>query len=127
MKRFGRLDGNQSGCVEDIRANGFSVFSTASIGNGFPDFVVGLMDVHGVRHCLLFELKDDAQPKSQQKLKPREHTFLTTWRGNAFICVNKAQVLDVCRAYADGTPFKVAHLSAAALAPTWPVKGQKEA
>ena len=40
MRRRARTDANQSAIVEALRAVGWKVQSTATIGGGFPDLVV---------------------------------------------------------------------------------------
>jgi hypothetical protein len=53
MRRFARLDANHRATCDLLRAVGYSVYSTASMGGGFPDFLVGAKGV-----TLLLELKD---------------------------------------------------------------------
>lgn len=55
---------------------GVKVEITSSLGNGFPDLVVGY---RGVTH--LWELKDGNKPKSAQKLTPDEQNWIARWTG----------------------------------------------
>jgi Holliday junction resolvase len=41
MRSRGKTDLNQSAIVDELRQQGFSVAVTSSIGNDFPDLVVG--------------------------------------------------------------------------------------
>ncbi len=85
MRKYGKIDANQKQIVRNLRQLGFSVYSTASMGNGFPDIIVGTKN-----HNFLFEIKDGSQVQSKQKLTELEQKFFDEWRGQ----VNKVGNLD---------------------------------
>lgn len=58
-----------------LRSVGASVFSTATIGKGFPDLVVGFRGV-----TYLMEVKAPTG-----KLRPAQTAFLLKWRGRAVV------------------------------------------
>ena len=74
-----KVDANQGEIVKALRKAGCSVRSTASIGDGFPDAIVG---VNG--HTFLLEIKN---PEYRTKgdpgrdLSDAEIAFLASWRG----------------------------------------------
>jgi len=77
MRKFGRLDSNQKQIVKRLRElPGVSVFSTASIGNGFPDLVVARNKTN-----YLIELKNGKEPLTQSEAK-----FFSAWKGQVCIC-----------------------------------------
>lgn len=71
-----KRDGNHSSIVSDLEVLGYSVATTADLGDGFPDIVVG---IHG--NNFLFEIKNPEQPPSKRKLTPDEEVFRNKWRG----------------------------------------------
>lgn len=94
MRRNGRTDANQSLLVRQLRKiPGVSVAVTSSLGNGFPDLVVGHDGPHG-RRTFCFEVKDPAQPPSARKLTTDEIVFREAWRGHYAIVLT----LDDCLA-----------------------------
>lgn len=98
-----RIDRNQPEIVEALREAGASVGHTHTIGQGFPDVIVGvkgltlvgdfsiqrvrrlLHAIHGLRVIdganLLLELKDGTQTASKQKLTDDEIEFHENWKG----------------------------------------------
>lgn len=58
----------------------YSTKSLASMGDGFPDIMVGK---HGKNW--LFEIKDGSKPPSQTKLTTDEQHFFDTWEGHVDI------------------------------------------
>lgn len=76
MRRAARVDSNQVHIVKAFRDLGCSVAITSSLGDGFPDAVVGLMGQN-----VLVEIKDGAKPPSARKLTPDEAKFASSWRG----------------------------------------------
>lgn len=80
MRRRGRVDSNQSRIVKELRQVGCSVAITSSLGDGFPDLVVGWRGVN-----YLFEIKDGTLPPSGRKLTPEEKIFRSTWAGQYFV------------------------------------------
>ena len=75
MSRIRKVDLNQQEIVRDLRALGYSVRHTHTIGKGFPDIVIGR---HG--RNLLVEIKRKGEP-----LTADERDFFAEWRGVAFI------------------------------------------
>ena len=75
-RRAARVDSNQTEIVKAFRRLGASVAHTHTLGNGFPDVVVG---VRGVNY--LVEIKDGSKPPSQRKLTQDEQEFRGAWRG----------------------------------------------
>jgi hypothetical protein len=76
MRRRPRIDGNHVAVVEAFRRCGASVFSTASMGDGFPDLVCGF---RGVTH--LVEVKDGSLSPSRRRLTDDESLWHATWGG----------------------------------------------
>lgn len=82
MRRKGRVDGNQSTLVEQLRdIPGVSVCVTSSLGNGMTDLVVGFRGAN-----YLIEVKDGSLPPSGQKLTSDEIKFRDTWKGQYSVC-----------------------------------------
>ena len=81
MRKYGKTDANQTGIVKKLRCiPGVSVASTASIGDGFPDIVVGFRE-----RSYLIEIKDGAKVPSKRKLTPDEQEFKDKWTGCYFV------------------------------------------
>ena len=80
MKRMHKVDTNQPEIVADLRKIGASVHSTAMVGNGFPDIVVGMFGKNW-----LFEIKDPGKPPSARKLTDKEKTFHALWQGDVSV------------------------------------------
>lgn len=87
MRIRGRVDDNQEAIVKKFRGAGYSVAITSSLGNGFPDLVVGK---HGVN--ILVEVKDGSKSPSKRKLTDDEYTFHQTWRGAACVIESEEDV-----------------------------------
>ena len=84
MRRRGRVDANHTAIVSLLRSFGCSVISTAGVGDGFPDLVVGF---HGVTH--LIEIKDGEKSPSKRRLTPDEEDWHSTWQGDP-VCILKS-------------------------------------
>lgn len=80
MRKAGKVDANQGQIVNAIRRVGATVTITSSLGQGFPDLVVGYKKTN-----YLFEIKDGSQPPSRQKLTPDEEEWHAAWRGSVHI------------------------------------------
>lgn len=78
-----RVDANQPEIVKAYRDLGFSVYSCAPMGKGFPDLVVG---IHGITD--LVEVKDGDKPPSGRKLTPDQVTFFNDWKGSVRVVNN---------------------------------------
>jgi hypothetical protein len=76
MKKYGKVDANQSAIVDALRSVGASVQSLSAVGNGVPDLLVGF---RGQTH--LFEVKDGSKPPSARKLTPDQQEWHRNWRG----------------------------------------------
>lgn len=85
-----KLDLHQKAIVELLRTAGYSVFSTASVGNGFPDIVVGCAG-----HNVLFEIKSMASQKKAKPLTAREISFRQGWKGPCFTITTGQEALDI--------------------------------
>lgn len=87
MRRAARIDANQPQIVNDLRGLGCVVWSTAGVGNGFPDIVVG----HKGRNYL-FEIKDPEKPPSKRRLTVKEMDFCSVWEKPGWVTACKGQV-----------------------------------
>lgn len=74
MRRAARIDANQPAIVAGLRGLGCAVWSTAALGNGFPDIIVGYRGRN-----YLFEIKDPEKPPSKRMLTPKENLFFQIW------------------------------------------------
>ena len=94
MRTAAKVDGNQSEIVDALRGiPGCTVTSTAAIGKGFPDIIVGWMGRN-----YLMEIKDGSLPPSKRKLTSHEKKFHQQWAGQVSV-VNSVEeafaVLDI--------------------------------
>jgi len=81
-RKAAKVDSNQGEIVEYLRACGFTVTSTANVGNGFPDLVVG-------KYGLTFIL----EVKSKKgKLRKSQEEWFEDWRGHAIVVRNMEDV-----------------------------------
>ena len=85
-----RVDSNQPEIVAALRKIGCTVAITSSAGKGFPDIVVGRMDIHGDRRNWLIEIKDGEKCPSSRNLTPAQKIFHSEWKGQIDV-VNSAQ------------------------------------
>jgi Holliday junction resolvase len=76
--RAAKIDNVQHEIVEGLEALGMSVWSTAGVGGGFPDLIVGWQGQN-----FLFEVKT-----GKGKLRPKQLEFMVRWRGNTFVVRN---------------------------------------
>lgn len=74
------MDANQAEIVAALRRLGWSVAVLSSVGDGFPDVLVGAAGVN-----VLLEIKDGQKTKSAQKLTEAEVRFHEEWRGQATV------------------------------------------
>ena len=72
-----KVDDNHAEIIATFRALGWSARSTAIIGKGFPDALVGKYG-----HSYPVEIKDGSKPPSRRKLTEDEEEFRSTWRGS---------------------------------------------
>ena len=94
MKRAPRLDANHADIRAEFEKHGCSVVSLASMGDGVPDFLIGV----GLRNYLL-EVKDGDKPPSQRKLTPKEAKFAKTWKGQWSVIESVSEVLTFVKAW----------------------------
>jgi hypothetical protein len=71
-----RVDRNHSEIVKGLRAIGATVRSTAAIGQGFGDIIVGFRGLNWI-----FEIKNGDQKPSARRLTEAERDFHSTWQG----------------------------------------------
>lgn len=76
MRRKAKVDNNQSEFVNALRNIGASVFITSTVGNGFPDLIVGYKDKN-----FLIEVKG-----KYGKLTSDQLTFASRWKGQLVVC-----------------------------------------
>lgn len=90
MRTAARVDANHSAIVDALRKAGCSVTSTASLGHGFPDLVIGLLGRN-----MLLEVKDGAKPASERKLTDDEYRWHSSWRGEVYIVYSVDDALEL--------------------------------
>ena len=93
--RAKRVDANQPEIVSALRGIGCSVAITSAAGDGFPDLVVGRVDIHGDRKNWLIEVKDENKPPSERKLTKDQEKFHSEWRGQINVITNPKQAIDL--------------------------------
>lgn len=77
MRYAAKRDDNHAEIRDALRdIPGVVVADTASLGDGFPDLVVGYRGV-----ISLLEIKDGSKPPSKQKLTDDEQKFFDKWAG----------------------------------------------
>ena len=74
--RAKRADRNQPEIVKALRQYGCSVLHTHTMGEGFPDLIVG--HPHS-RRIGFIEIKDGLKPPSARKLTKPQKLFWTEW------------------------------------------------
>jgi len=77
-----KIDLNQREIVQGLRALGYTVRPTHTIGRGFPDLAIGKAGL-----TLLVEVK-----RPGEKLTADEIEFFETWRGAAIIGISVEQI-----------------------------------
>lgn len=82
MRRAAKIDANQPEIVQALRATGCTVHSTAAIGAGFPDLIVGKQGV-----TVLMEVKDGRKPPSARDLTPDQTKWHAEWKGAQVVVV----------------------------------------
>jgi len=92
MRRAAKVDDNQREIVKKLRSIGCSVRSTAAIGKGFPDLVVGYRGIN-----YLFEVKDGSKPPSARKLTSMQKEFALTWGGSVHVVNSFDEALAVLK------------------------------
>lgn len=87
---YKRTDANQSEIMDELRKQGFSVWSTSDKGKGGVDVIAGK---NGINYMI--EIKDGNKPPSQQKLTPAEKKFHENWKGKIHIIKNKNEIQEL--------------------------------
>lgn len=86
-----KTDANHKQIINQLRKiPNISVFSTHTIGKGFPDIVIGYKGFN-----YLIEIKDGAKSKSQKKLTEAEEKFFFDWNGQVSIAENIDDILKI--------------------------------
>jgi len=91
-----RTDDNQFDIVRDLAKMGLSVRSTAMVGSGFVDIVVGDPET---KHNFLFEIKNPAKKPSARRLSPAEQAFHEIWRGQVDVIETVHDAMDVINTF----------------------------
>lgn len=81
MRKYGKIDANQTAVVSALRAAGATVQSLAAVGGGVPDLLVGYKS-----HTILMEVKDGNKPPAQRKLTEDQLKWHGAWNGGT-LCV----------------------------------------
>jgi hypothetical protein len=95
MRRAASTDDNQTEIVKALRKIGCSVAVTSAVGDGFPDLVVGRIDINGDRKNWLVEVKDGNKPPSKRKLTPAQVDFHLAWKGQIAVVKSTVEALDL--------------------------------
>lgn len=92
MRLRARVDANQKRIVDMFRAMGWSVAHTHTLGQGFPDLVVGFAGRN-----YLVEIKDGSKPPSARRLTADEEKFQAAWRGQYDVIEDEVAVVEFCK------------------------------
>ncbi len=106
MRRAAHIDGNQAEIVTALEANGFTVQSLASVGEGVPDLLVGVpirepvqVEEELVRGFnVLLEVKNAYRPPSRRKLNHNQVAWHADWRGQVVKVESWIDAVRHCRA-----------------------------
>ena len=91
MKKYGKVDDNQTRIVRDLRQAHCRVLSLAAIGGGCPDLLV-YRPTTGLLYML--EVKDGDKFPSQRKLTPHQIQFHKDWE--VHVVNNTDEALKAC-------------------------------
>jgi hypothetical protein len=85
LRRAAKIDANHNEIADYLRGVGWSVFSTATIGRGFPDLLVGRPGF-----AALVEVKSDKRisHRRDRELTPDEAKWAEEWTGPYVIVTN---------------------------------------
>jgi hypothetical protein len=92
MRKYGKVDANQSEIVQAARDVGASVLILSSVGNGCPDLLIGYDGIN-----LLIEVKDGSKPPSARRLTPDQVTFFEQWEGQKCVVESADEMVDLLR------------------------------
>jgi hypothetical protein len=90
-RRAAKVDANHADVVTALRDLGYSVSSTAPVGNGFPDVAVGFRDDQGEPRTVLLEIK--ASPR--HKLTRDEQEWFSAWTGAAYVVTSPKDAVEL--------------------------------
>lgn len=86
-----KTDSNHKRIIDNCRKiPQLSVYSTHTLGKGFPDIVIGYKGKN-----YLIEIKDGDKPKSQTKLTEDEIKFHDQWKGQVCIVYSFDDILNI--------------------------------
>jgi hypothetical protein len=100
VRQAARTDGNHATIVEVLEKAGCRVYSTAQLGDGFPDLLV-YSDRHPLK-TFLVEIKDGSVRPSHRKLTGPELKFCEWWPGPIYVVLDAEDA--ICAAYGKGRP-----------------------
>jgi len=80
MRLIAKVDKNQPDIVADLRQMGYTVVSTAEMGKGFPDLIVGARGIN-----FLFEIKNPDVPYADRQLNSDQELWHAAWRGRSYV------------------------------------------
>lgn len=86
-----KTDANHKKLIDMLRKiPNISVFSTHTIGKGFPDIVIGYKGLN-----YLIEIKDGNKPPSARKLTEDEVKFHSQWKGQINVVENFGDLIKI--------------------------------
>ncbi len=83
-----RTDGNHTAVMDALRAAAMKPVSTASLGKGFPDIVVGFRGLN-----VALEVKDGEKAPSARALSADERDWHDTWPGQVAIVTSPEEAV----------------------------------
>lgn len=101
MRRAAKVDSTQAEIVVAFRRRGAAVWSTAQLGNGFPDLIVCIRAKSGLWRTLLVEVKDGSLSPSKRALTADEARFHAFWPGELRIVGSADEALALCHEMAE--------------------------
>jgi hypothetical protein len=90
VRRAAKVDANQVEIVKALRLVGAKVVPTHTVGQGFPDLVVGFRGRN-----ILLEVKDSSQPLSKRRLTADQKVFHDEWSGEIHVVESAEQAIEV--------------------------------
>jgi hypothetical protein len=88
VRKWNRIDANQTETVKALRQAGCSVAILSSIGRGIPDLLVGRNGKN-----ILLELKDGSLSPARRALSVDEQKFVVNWRGQVGLAESPAEAV----------------------------------
>jgi Holliday junction resolvase len=87
MRLAAKVDTNHKDVVKALRKEDCTVVSTAAMGRGFPDAVVGISG-----QTFLVEIKDGAKPPSARSLTSDQVDFICRWKGSPVVILTDCKI-----------------------------------